>query len=147
MRFGNNTSVIKIKVNSFGKPAFTFPNDITTPYTPIDVTVEQVLYGKETIGAKTIYLAGGEVTISEVMATMDESSIDKRRYDTLTKEQQDNMYIDYKTFYDYALEIDKEYVVILGDSIIVANGYGIFVEDDSNSNSYKNVITGNKLEF
>jgi uncharacterized membrane protein YkoI len=37
--------------------------------------------------------------------------------------------------------------VILGDNIIVANGYGIFVENDSNSNSYKNVITGNKLEL
>ena len=96
--------------------------------------------------------------ISELMKTLDQGTIEKMGFDTLTKKQQETMYISYKSEYDYNLKPDEEYVLIVAKNsndayIVVANGYGVFKEDKELTNAssisskgiLKNVITKKEL--
>lgn len=161
LQMTKNNSVIKVKVKSIGEAVFLekttdFYDPI--PCTPVEVIVEETLDGQPIDEIKTIYLSGGNVKVSDVMKSLDQGSIEKMGFDTLTKKQQETMYISYKSEYDYNLKPDEEYVLIVAKIsndayIVVANGYGVFKEDKELTNAssisskgiLKNVITKKEL--
>ena len=65
----------------------------------------------------------------------------------ISEDEANNMFIIYETEEDYKMELGNEYILVLSNkdnSIVMANGYGIFVEKDG---SIINVLTGNKLDI
>ena len=67
------------------------------------------------------------------------------------------MYISYSTDYDFPLEVNRDYAVILSNSdipTIMGNGYGIFENKNNvnglntlSTNSFTNVLTGKALDI
>lgn len=147
-----DNSIIKVKVKSIGDAVFlekTTDFYDPNPFTPVEVIVEETLNGQDLNNIKTIYLKGGDVKVSDLMKTLDQGTIEKMGFDTLTKEQQETMYISYKSEYDYNLKPDEEYVLIVAKNsnniyTVVANGYGIFKEDKE-SKKLKNTLTNKEL--
>ena len=91
LEINDKSAIVKVKVKSIGNakffestPDFNDPN----PFTPIDVVIEEVLDGEIDNNITTIYMRGGQVTVADVMKTLDEDSIKKMEFDTLTEEEQ-----------------------------------------------------------
>ena len=103
----------------------------------------------------TIYMRGGKVTIADVMKTLDQDSIKKMEFDTLTKEELETKYISYESDYDYKLANGQEYALLVNKNsnniyTIIANGYGIFKENSSSKTksskrAFINVLTQKEL--
>lgn len=157
LKVTENNAIIKIKVEAIEKPLFLDnKGDFREyrPYTPIKVKIEKVISGQFDKNIETIYILGGDVTISSLMKTIDDDTIKKMEFDTLTQEEQNNLYISYKSDYDYDLQIGEEYACIVSKNgndtyTIIASGYGVFKKDSTKSvdelSSFKNVITNNDL--
>ena len=153
LQMTKNNSVIKVKVKSIGEAVFLekttdFYDPI--PCTPVEVIVKETLDGQPIDEIKTIYLSGGNVKVSDVMKSLDQGSIEKMGFNTLTKEQQETLYISYKSDVDWDLEPGEEYVVVVVKQApniytVVANGYGIFKEDKELKGALKNVLTKKEL--
>ncbi len=138
-----DNAIIKVKVKSIGNAVFFDKvngfND-PNPYTPVEVIIEKILDGQILDNINTVYLRGGEVKISDLMKTLDQATIQKMGFDTLTKEQQETMHVSYKSEHDYNLKPNEEYVLIVAKNsnnvyTIVGNGYGVFKEDKESTNS------------
>lgn len=145
--------VVKAKVNSIEEDLFLEAEENYSnphPFTPVNISVNDVLVGDGLEDLEKVYLVGGQVKISEVMKTMTEDAIKKLEYDKLPKEALDT-YIDYTSNHDYDLSVGDEYVFILlkqrDDTYhILGNGYGVFKENSTKSTKgYQNVLTKNEL--
>jgi len=91
LKFTKDNAIIKVKVKSIGEAIFfekTTNFNNPQPFTPVEVTVEELLDGQAFNNINTVYLRGGDVKISDLMRTLDQATIEKMRLDTLTKEQQ-----------------------------------------------------------
>ncbi len=151
-----NPCVILINVKSIGEASFVNTSD-SRPYTPINVEIKDVLKGNCSLGEKTIYMIGGDVKVSEVINRKSEAEIEKMGLDTLSDEEKESMYISYSTDYDFPLEVNRDYAVILSNSdipTIMGNGYGIFENKNNvnglntlSTNSFTNVLTGKALDI
>lgn len=149
-----NSYVIKVKVESIGDTLFLEETEKfygVGPYTPINITVSETLYGDKIEDLKTIYLSGGQIKISELIKKLDKASIEKMGFDELSKSEQESKDVSYETDYDYDLKVGEEYVVILARQdnnayTIMTNGYGIFKEDAA-TKEYKNVLTDVVLTY
>ena len=155
-------SVVHLKVQSIGEaeipPKY---EDFYTymPYTPLKVEIGETLYGNALYGKKTIYIAGGDIRISNLLDSWvgnEYEGLEKMGLNKLSKEEQETKFISYTSEYDYKMEPGKEYAVILAkqpaeDEIytVIARGYGIFEieETDQGEKIYRNVITGKTLKF
>lgn len=156
-----DNAIIKVKVKSIGDAVFF--NKVNgfydpNPYTPVEVVIEKIVDGQILDNINTVYLRGGEVKIYDLMKTLDQSTIKKMEFDTLTKEQQETMYVSYKSEYDYSLKPGEDYVFIVAKNsndayTIVGNGYGVFKVDEETTNAksisseviLKNVLTKKDL--
>ncbi|MBC2580152.1 hypothetical protein [Clostridium sp. DJ247] len=155
LQFTEDNAIIKVKIKSIGEAMFfekTTGFNNPQPFTPVEVIVEKSLDGQDLHNIKTVYLRGGDVKISDLMETLDQGTIEKMGLHTLTKEQQKTMYISYQSEYDYNLKPGEEYVLIVAKNsnnmyTIVANGYGIFKEDEETTSEVtsKNVLTKKEL--
>ena len=122
-----------------------------------NVEIKDVLKGNCSLGEKTIYMIGGDVKVSEVINRKSEAEIEKMGLDTLSDEEKESMYISYSTDYDFPLEVNRDYAVILSNSdipTIMGNGYGIFENKNNvnglntlSTNSFTNVLTGKALDI
>lgn len=147
-------SIIKAKVKSIGEAKFLKLTD-PTPYTPIEIEVEEFIDGISINNLKTIYIEGGEIKVSEFLKTLNDAEKEKMELNNITKEDAENMYISYISEEDYKLEINNEYIFVISGNIIQASGYGIFTEDSKSATTqslnrtrtFKNVLSGNKLSI
>ena len=146
IEMSKNCAVIKAKIISVGEAKFLNEKD-PSPYTPVEVEIEEILDGTLEKGNKTIYVEGGEIKVSEVLKTLNEAEKEKMGLNKISEDEANNMFIIYETEEDYKMELGNEYILVLSNkdnSIVMANGYGIFVEEDG---SIINVLTGNKLDI
>lgn len=146
IEMSKNCAVIKAKIISVGEAKFLNEKD-PSPYTPVEVEIEEILDGTLEKGNKTIYVEGGEIRVSEVLKTLNEAEKEKMELNKISEDEANNMFIIYETEEDYKMELGNEYILVLSNkdnSIVMANGYGIFVEKDG---SIINVLTGNKLDI
>lgn len=149
-----NMYILKIKVESIGEGLFLEETEKfygAGPYTPINITVNETLYGDKIENLNTIYLSGGQIKISELIKKLDKDSIEKMGLNKLSKSEQESKDVSYETDYDYDLKVGEEYVVILVKNdnntySIMTNGYGIFKEDIE-TKEYKNVLTDVVLTY
>lgn len=158
IEMADNHAIVKVKVKSIGNAIF-FENTADfsdpNPYTPVEVVIEDILDGTIDNNVNTIYMRGGKVTIADVMKTLDQDSIKKMEFDTLTKEEQETKYISYESDYDYKLADGQEYALVVNKSsnniyTIIANGYGVFKENSSSKTksskrAFINVLTQKEL--
>lgn len=154
IEMAHNYAIVKVKINYIGEADFIKLTD-PCPYTPVNVDVIEVIDGTMEKGTKTLYVEGGDVKVSNVLKTLNEAEKEKMELQDITQEDAENMYISYISDQDYKMELGKEYTLILSNrdnSIIMANGYGIFTEDTGASiqsknttRTFKNVITGKEL--
>lgn len=150
-----DNAIIKVKIKSIGEAIFlnkTKNFNDPNPFTPIEVIVEKSLDEQPLPNINTVYLRGGDVKISDLMEKIDQETIQKMGFDTLTKKQQETMYVSYKSEHDYNLKPGEEYVLIVAKNsnnvyTIAANGYGIFKEAEGTTSEVtsKNVLTKKEL--
>lgn len=149
-------SIVKAKIVSIGEAKFLKMSD-PAPYTAVEVQIEEVIEGIGNKRLKTIYVEGGEIKVSEVLKTLNDAEKEKMELTNITVEEAENMYISYESEEDYNLELNQEYIFILSNkdnSTVTANGFGIFVEENTAmvqsqnaTRTFKNVLTGNKLNI
>jgi hypothetical protein len=152
--FRASGSVVQIKVLSISEAKIlpktqNFYTD--SPFTPIEVTIQETIDGKSLSGKKTIYVQGGDLRISNLIESWDENRVSSLGLNKLTKEEQKSKFMSFTSEYDYEMEPGKEYTVILAKPqtegeiyTVMARGYGIFeIEESKNGGKlYRNVITG-----
>ena len=76
IEMSKNCAVIKAKIISVGEAKFLNEKD-PSPYTPVEVEIEEILDGTLEKGNKTIYVEGGEIRVSEVLKTLNEAEKEK----------------------------------------------------------------------
>ncbi|KPB05177.1 hypothetical protein [Bacillus sp. CHD6a] len=152
------TSIVHLQVINTSREAEILPkyeNFYTyRPFTPLEVEIEETIYGKALSGKKTIYIGGGDIRISNLLDSWvgnEYSGLEKMGLTKLSREEQETKFISYTSEHDYNMEPGKEYAVILTREqtddeifIVMAQGYGIFeiVKTEDGAKLYKNVITG-----
>lgn len=152
LEISDDISIIRVKVKSVGDATFlptTEDFDSPHPYTPIEVIVEDFLYGSNTEDIKTVYMQGGFVKIADIIEKYDQDKIEKMDFDTLSEEDKKSLYVLYETDYDYVLQPNGTYVLIVtkySNNIytVVSNGYGVF-KQVIDSSEIRNVLTGKVL--
>ena len=153
---GVNRHIVKVKVKNIEEaeflPTTRYYNNPYAPCTPIEIEVISNLYGDDiTPNDNKIYISGGDIRISNLEKSLDETDIERLGINNLSNDEKMNEYMRYSSEYSYDFEVGKEYVLILGDIgdgfyKIVDDGCGIFVETSSNArsiniNNLKNVVT------
>jgi len=142
-------NVIEIVVKSIKDTSF-ISEDSPFPYTAYEVDLKDVLKGNINEKISTIYISGGNIKISDLINHLDKEDVEKMGFNRLNKLQKETSYIKYCTDYDYNLKVGEEYTIIVsksknGEYLVLANGYGIFKEDDDSSGKLKNVLSKNDL--
>ncbi len=151
----DNTSIVKIKTLCVNDAEFlvgtTDPRGDNRPYTPILVEISETLYGDKLQGKVTLYQSGGKVLIRDAIKHLPPEKSQKMGLNELTAQEQGSMYLHFgNEETDYDLIENHDYVVMVNRSKenlygIASGGYGVFEAADGKN--YKNVITGNPLEF
>ncbi|MCA1319564.1 hypothetical protein LC085_06525 [Bacillus tianshenii] len=155
-------SVVHLKVQSTGEAEILPKSEnfyTHMPYTPLEVEINETLYGNASTGKKTIYIQGGDIRISNLLDSWvgeEYVGLEKMGLTKLSREEQETKFISYTSEYDYKMKPGKEYAVILAkqpadDEIytVIARGYGIFEieETEQGEKTYRNVITGKTLNL
>ncbi len=152
-------AIVKVKVSALKKPEFHPDNEKYSgigAVIPIEVEVLDVLDGKKIGGSMTLYMSDNKALIKDMIPYLEPESVLKMGVDDLSEEEKNTLYISMETdfcgeSYDYTLIKDHEYVLIISyppkanEYLIYQKGYGVFEATDGKT--YKNVITGNPLEF
>lgn len=156
IEMSSECSIVKAKIISIGEAKFLKMSD-PSPYTAVEVQIEEVIEGTGEKGLKTIYVEGGKIKVSEFLKTLNDAEKEKMELTNITAKEAENMYISYESEEDYNLELNQEYIFILSNkdnSTVTANGFGIFVEENTAmvqsqnaTRTFKNVLTGNKLNI
>ncbi|MCR8848442.1 hypothetical protein NQ095_08520 [Rossellomorea sp. SC111] len=146
---GDDGIVVKLKVLSIREAKILAKTETfytETPYTPIDVSIQETINGKHLSGKKTIYVEGGDIRISNLVESWDKHRVSLLGLNKLTKKEQESKFMSFGSEYDYEMAPGKEYAVILTKQqtegeiyTVVGRGYGIFEMEE---NKYRNVITG-----
>ena len=159
-----DNTVVRAKIKSIkeavmldAKEKFSNPY---TPYTPVEIEIIETLSGDSLSGSKIVYLNGGNIRISRMMEKLDNEECKKMGIDVLSEEERNNSFLQYINEFDYELQIDEEYILVLTKEatdiyVISANGYGIFKENtadtkflqNTNTIFLKNVLTGKELHY
>lgn len=144
---------IKVKVVS-KEDAHFFNDDILLgPSTPYKIELLDA-YNNSDVSENidTLYMSGGDVTVEEVIARLDQESIVKYGLDKVNEGERKTTYLSYVSDYGCELIPGEEYIILAkrdenGCYYISCSGYGVFKRYSSNakSNVYKNVITN--IEF
>lgn len=140
---------IKIKVVSEEEALFLSDNRHESPSTPYKIELLDAYNNlDDKTNIDTIYLSGGDVTVEEIIARMDQETIVKFGFDKYSESERKTTYLSYVSDYDCKLIPGEEYIVLAnkdeyGHYYISCIGYGVFKRDSSNvrANVYKNVIT------
>ena len=138
-------SVLKIKVK--GKGDTVYPAGYPYPLTKYDIDVIEVLNGsEEQKDLKEITVTGGNVSVFDYKKANPDKE-DKLGFNKYSDSEAREKFLLFKESYDYDLQNNHEYIVILNDNnTVINNGYGIF-ETDKNKTSivmaedYLNVLT------
>lgn len=159
-----NNTVVKAKIKSIKEAIMLEPKEgfynPYTPYTPVEIEIINSISGDSLSGTITVYLNGGNIRISKIMKNLDNEECKKMGIDKLSEEEKNNSFLQYSNEFDYELQTNEEYVLVLTKEatdiyVISANGYGIFKENKSDAKTQgntnkiilKNVLTGKELEY
>lgn len=146
----NSDYIVKVKVLNIGDGTYEYsPN--SNPTTPIKVEILSILKGDKNVQISQILKWGGYVTIEEFINNNPAEQIEKMGLNKLSKLEQQSKYIQYEEMGNYDFQVGNTYVIALrenknGNFFIVANGYGIFEEDEI-SKKYINVLTKKDLNI
>lgn len=149
----NSSDVVRVRVLSADKAVFLHSSS-TSPDTPLNVQVLEVMSGNMKLGAQTIYFPGGAVTVEEYLKQRPESGT-KMGLADLAKSEQKKMYLEFTSEMDYDLKKNAEYIFLLVwnediDQYVVNNGaYCTFSTDKRNvktNNELKSTIAGKAKE-
>lgn len=161
----NYTSIIKVKVLSVGEEAVFLPKkekfyNPYTPYIPVNIQILENISGDQLSGNVTIYMKGGKVKITDVEKQVDIEEQEKMGIMSLTQEEKETKYINYKIENEVELNKNEEYIFLLAKQAtnlytLNSNGYAVFKEEQSDiqtrSNNtirtFKNVLTQKELTY
>ncbi len=152
---GINRHIVKIRVDNIGDaeflPTTQYYNNPYNPCTPITIQITDNLYGDpiQPINNK-IYISGGDIKISKLEESLDETDIERLGIDTLTESEKNEEYMRYSSEYSYTMETGKEYIVVvcdIGNGMykIVDEGCGIFAVTNPTTRSVNGIVLKNVL--
>lgn len=146
----NSDYIVKVKVLNSGDGTYEYSPNFN-PTTPIKVETLSILKGDKNVQISQILKWGGYITIEEFINNNQAEQIEKMGLNKLSKLEQQSKYIQYEEMGNYDFQVGNTYVIALrenenGNFFIVANGYGIF-EEDERSKKYINVLTKKDLNI
>ncbi|MDR3344865.1 MAG: hypothetical protein LBT21_04665, partial [Oscillospiraceae bacterium] len=101
--------VVRAKVLSAEKAGLLHPGAPSSPYTPLNVQVLEVLSGDMELGAQTLYFPGGAVTAEEYLSK-NPTSGQKMGLADLSAKEQKSKYLQFTSETDFDIKKNTEYV-------------------------------------
>jgi len=168
-----NSTVVKLRIisqdNVSGFLNFVNFSDIA-PYRKVEVKILDSFYGDKLSGEMTIYLQGGKILLKDFIEQDPLDRAEKMGLYNLSEEERNTLFINYGSDYDFEIQDNQEYIMILGnfDGFYTNTGRGfcIFQENLKDEDiklidlfpplkvetenkvifeGYRNVLTGNEL--
>ncbi|MDR3344486.1 MAG: hypothetical protein LBT21_02675, partial [Oscillospiraceae bacterium] len=143
--------VVRAKVLSAGTAGLFEPGAPSSPYTPLNVQVLEVLSGDMELGAQTLYFPGGAVTAEEYLSK-NPTSGQKIGLAELSQSERKSKYLQFTSETDFDIKKNTEYVFVLGQDVekvapdlffVYVGAYGTFTKDKKNVKTQKELKSTN----